>query len=27
MKGYLDNGLGGVTTVTVAGLPGGTYDV
>jgi hypothetical protein len=27
MKGYLDNGLEGATTVTVAGLPGGTYDI
>jgi hypothetical protein len=27
MKGYLDNGLEGATSVTVAGLPGGTYDV
>src|SRR6185369_13224714 len=27
MKGYLDNGSGGVITVSVAGLPAGAYDV
>jgi len=27
MKGYVDNGFGGVTTVTVAGLPAVSYDV
>ena len=27
MKGYLDTGFGGTTTVTVAGLPAGAYDV
>jgi len=27
MKGYLDNGSGGATTVTVTALPGVTYDV
>ena len=27
MKGYLDTGSGGATTVTVAGLPAGAYDV
>ena len=27
MRGYLDTGFGGTTTVTVAGLPAGTYDV
>jgi len=27
MKGYLDNGFEGATTITVAGLPAGAYDV
>ena len=27
MKGYLDNGFGGATTITVAGLPQATYDI
>ena len=27
MKGYLDTGSGGATTVTVSGLPAGVYDV
>jgi hypothetical protein len=27
MKGYLDNGNEGTTTVTVSGLPASTYDV